>query len=182
MHPLADPDHIKSNLDFLKENFGEFIPNSQLVVGKNERGKKTVYIIQDRIEGQNLDHLKYDEKVAEQLRLFLRRAIDTYINNLFYYGSDPIPHFLTPDLKGENFIFGQDKKNNQGNRLYFVDTYPIEGTDLQDFVMRYVPTVRDRFSRDWRKIIDEFREEADDRIRRYLQENKGKIKRIPFEN
>ena len=180
MHPLADPERTKADLDILIGNFGEYVPNSQLVIGKNERGEKTVYTIQDRIDGSNLDKIKYDEKVAEQLKSFLNRVIDTYINNLFYYGNDPRPQSILPDLKGENFILGKDaKRKDEYDKLYFIDTYPIEGTHVQDFVNGYIPMVRSRFSRDWHAVIDEFQRAAAERIIKYIQENKDTIKRIP---
>lgn len=180
VHPLADPNRMKADLDILNENFGEYVPNSQLVIGKNERGEKTVYTIQERIDGANLDNLKYDEHIAGQLKSFLDRVIDTYINNLVYYGNDSRPQSIFPDLKGENFIFDKDKKrNDEDSKLYFIDTYPIEGTNAQDFVNGYIPMIRNRFSREWRKIIDEFEKEATNRIRKYLEDNKDKIERIP---
>lgn len=182
-HPLAYPDRIKADLDILKENFGEYVPDSQLVIGKNERGEKTVYIIQDRIKGSNLAYLKYDSHIADQLKFFLNRVIDIYIGNLVYNGNDPRPQSIFPDLRLANFIFGKDKKrNDESDKLYFIDTYPVERTYPQDFVDYYLPRIRNRFSRDWEKVADGFQNDAADKIRRYLQENKDKIKKVDVTN
>ena len=178
VHPLADLERIKTDIEILKDNFGDFIPDSQLVVGKNQQGEKTVYIIQDRIIGQDLGSLKFDESVNEQLKSFLEKCLDIYIKNLVYYGDNTQPKSLTLDLKGENFIFGTDKKKNNGNRLYFIDTYPVEGSTPSEFI-RGLDFESFTFSGFWVRTILDFKRAAEIKMGEYLEKNRGSIPRIP---
>ncbi len=177
VHPLNDLERIKADLAIVKDNFAEFIPETNLVVGKNEKGKKVVYIVQHKIHGQELKKIKGNEKVKAELRSFLDRVIQTYIKNLFYLKDSKEPQSVFPDVKGWNFIVGRNKKvGEQEDRLYFVDTYPVEGASVQDFVERYISQiVKPTFPSEYWSLIDEFRLKAAKQIREYLKEHNAEI-------
>src|SRR4051812_23958312 len=53
VHPLNDLDRTKEDLSLINDNFAEFVPNTNIVVGKNQKGEKVVYIVQHKIEGKS---------------------------------------------------------------------------------------------------------------------------------
>lgn len=179
VHPLNDLERTKQDLSILKENFSEFIPDTMLIVGKNAKGKEIVYAVQHKIHGHELKKIKGSERIYAQLKLFLDRVLETYIKYSFFPKDSTELTSVFPDVKGWNFIMGKDNKSGDvEDRLYFVDTYPVEGSTADDFVNEYLPRiVKPTFPAEYWPIIDEFRVKAAKQIKAYLKENKANIPR-----
>jgi hypothetical protein len=170
-HNLNDFEQIKKDLSELKENFGEFMPQTQLVLGKNEKGEIVTYIIQERIEGKNLTELPFSAEAEQQLIVFLKKAVDVYIKNLQYKNSSPEIKSILPDIQITNFIFGVNKKDTtKTNKLYFIDSYPVSRITPQHFLKYFLPLVIKSTPPQWMNACEEFKREAESRINQYLAE------------
>ncbi|MDD5050606.1 MAG: hypothetical protein PHV93_02580 [Candidatus Pacebacteria bacterium] len=181
VHPLNDIDRAKADLDIMKEDFGEFIPGTSLVVGKNEKGEKTFYAVQEKIEGQALDKVGNNEEVRQQLESFFDKVREAFKKHLFYYKNSRQPQSIFPDMKGWNFIFGTNPKRGETkSRLYFIDTYPVEGADFNDdFINRYIPTiVKPTFPSEYWPVIDDFRMKLAEEIKQHIKAHSDEIPRV----
>src|SRR3989344_3316869 len=74
--PLNNHERIIEDTKLVVDNFGTFIPKTQLVKGKNEKGEIVIYTIQEKVVGKRLDELEYSEELAQQVRVFIDRMID----------------------------------------------------------------------------------------------------------
>lgn len=103
-------------LDELKSKYNINIPKNECVIGKNEKGKKSIFFVTDRIQGENftdiarfknkIDHPK--EKVENLLSNLLQYLIDKTKNN------EP---FLWDIFKRRNYLI-ETKKDGL---IYLVD-------------------------------------------------------------
>ena len=179
VHPLNDIERLQADLDFLRNNFESYIPETSAVIGKNEDGKEVIYLIQHRIEGKGINDVQEKDRVINELKAFFEKVIQAMIKNLYYYGNEKWPRVTFPDLKGWNFIYGRDAKTRESDaRLYFIDTYPVEGSDLEDFFARYFDLLKGTFKGVYWPVIDEFREKAKIEILNYIKSNKHQIRRV----
>lgn len=181
VHPLNDIDRVKEDLDILEQDFGEFLPETNLVVGKNKKGEDTIYIVQHKIRGEPLKEAESVEQIREELRGFFRSVIDSCKKHLVYYGNSKSPSIIFPDMKGWNFIFGVDaKKKEEQEKLYFVDTYPIEGSEFNsNFVDVYIATiVKPTFPQKYWPIVDEFAHQISRELQTYIKSNSSEIPRV----
>ena len=59
-------------LELMKENgLDEFLPKTQIVVGPNEDGKPSIYIVQERVKGVELEEKEYhgkNDELSDQIR------------------------------------------------------------------------------------------------------------------
>jgi hypothetical protein len=165
-YALNDIEGVAEDLKLLKDaSFSEFIPPTQLVLGENQEKEKVVYVLQDRIFGSNLDELPFSEEVSAQMKKFLDKSLNFFMNHLTNdpeYG--PVSYF--PDIKGIHFIFGVDKKREEANpRLYFVDTYPVFQVGVRELIDRYLPRHRELyFGPAWKNVLENFEAEVEQRL------------------
>jgi len=155
-HPLGNEERISQDTKAIVENFGEFIPKTQLVKGKNEKGEVVIYIIQEKVSGKHLSEIQYSEKIAEQLGVFFDKVTVNYIQHLFYAPKEKEPRSFYPDLNAlNNFILGTTKGDSP-EKLYYVDTYPIGGGTPTYFVDKIIPKLISRWPAEWRSFLEEY--------------------------
>lgn len=168
-YKVNDLKQIKQDLKYLEENFREFIPKSQLVLGKNEKGEIVTYIVQERIEGENMEEPYYMESAQQQLRIFFKKVVDVYIKNIHYKNKETEPESILPDIQVSNFIFGISKKDyTRRPKLYFTDTYPLLRITPDRFLNFLLPLIVQRAPIQWQKACEEFRQDAENRVSKYL--------------
>lgn len=179
VHPLNDLGRAKEDLSIIKDNLSDFIPETNLVIGKNKKGEEVVYIVQHKIEGMEFKDADYNEGIAKQLEIFFDKVIEIYKTHLFFSRNSNQPRSIFPDIKGWNFIIGRDSKTKeQEPRLYFVDTYPVEGSDFGSFINEYLPRiVRPTFPGAYAFLIDRFRLKAYNIISEYVKDHSLEILR-----
>jgi hypothetical protein len=167
-YKLNDIESAKKDLAELQKNFSEFLPQTQLVLGKNEADEIVVYEIQERIDGQNMLELPYFEAVGEQLKLFFGKVADVFMENLHYEGKPPKLASIFPDIKATNFIFGTNRKRpSEPPKLYFIDTYPLLRMSVERFQEFWLSTMAKVAPSQWSSICGEFALDLGNRIEEY---------------
>jgi hypothetical protein len=164
VHPLDNIHRVKSDLDFLQTHFKQWLPRTTVA---QEEGH--IVTRQDKIIGPTLDALPFTAACEFELREFFTHVIDAYIQSMYKRGEEI--HGIFPDLKAENFHYGIPASDPKAKpRLYFIDTYPIEGCDAQDYIRRVLPMQRGRFPKHWQKVFTEFERSAERRICKHAAE------------
>ena len=159
--PINNLAETKRHLDIIRRGLGDYIPSTQIVLGRNEAGDKNLYVIQDKIKGFSLDEHGYSEETVEALRGFLNCVLAFYLNTLSALQSNSIKKGYRPDLKGRQIIFGTDQKRAEKvPRIYFVDTYPIKYSTPAEFIERLQNSALPSFHPDWRPIVKDFIKQA----------------------
>jgi hypothetical protein len=80
-------DLIKKYLRFVNDpKFGvsDFIPKSFLVIGNNENGEDTVFVVSEKIEGQVLDQIDFwslPEQHQKHLKDFVHNLTDIFTSS-----------------------------------------------------------------------------------------------------
>jgi hypothetical protein len=112
----------------LESVYGIKSVKADLVVGKNERGIKTMFQVVDSINGTDLEHniclpLEAEEKV------------DSFFGNLAFYLADKFNKhepFLRDITKGEQVVYGS-KHGEAEKDLYIVDVDPYVSLNKDKF-------------------------------------------------
>ena len=104
----------KGLLGYLQEH-GIDMPAFDVVIGKDEKGRKRVFSIVDKIEGERVSKIKeYDSILNERLdKLFanyLRYLKDCYFNKKAFYA----------DMSDLQLVYGHSKDSVE-NKIYLVD-------------------------------------------------------------
>ena len=171
-HPLNDPERITQDTKAIIENFGEFVPRTQLIKGKNEKGEIVMYTIQEKVMGNRINELEYSEEIAVKLQTFFDKVIDNYIKNLFYAPGENEPRSFYPDLILRNFILGKTQKDSV-IKLYYVDTYPIGGGTPSFVLSKVIPTLISRWPVQWRAFLKKYAKKFEQSVQNFISTNKN---------
>ena len=123
--------YIQNYYQQIKQHgLNEFVPRSQVVIGKNVGDKETVFVISDKINGEPLEremfsNISFNEltdKAKSNFKKIVTGLIDIYIDT-FNGETGEVPEFSSL----ENYIVGEDKTDtNNYSKIYFVDLFPVE--------------------------------------------------------
>lgn len=109
-----------------------FVPKTQLVIGNNEKGKKTIFAISERIVGEKYNEVLSlpTEEEKENLIIILNGIIDLFIET--YDGErGQVAEFAPPNnmMRGKNYYI--DLQNNK-DKVYLVDLFPVFSYTIQE--------------------------------------------------
>ncbi len=116
---------IEPTKDYLRiatqtPQISQFIPQTDFVVGHNQSGNKTIYIVQDKIENCEVSQEEL-EKRKEMLVTLIKSILKIYFNT-YQKGSGKIIEIE----KAENFLWGKNlQRENAVAQLWAIDFVPV---------------------------------------------------------
>jgi hypothetical protein len=138
-------DYLKLAQEKFPEQYAKYFPKTQIVVGKNVKGRDALYIVQEKIIGENIRERKLPEEAKQALKELLSFLIDLYVQTF-----DGEEGWIVEILNRDNYIYGhKEREDKSKDTIYFIDFTPM--------YLRSIPEM----SREIVSIVDEFLSEED---------------------
>lgn len=122
---------FKKMFDELRESYNIKVPNIEFVIGNNEEGNPSVYIITEKIKGTKIENfcdISDKEgfiKELDELHYNLARYIHNKYKNEEYY--------LNDIFSIRQYMFGK-KEGDKKDHIYLIDTDPYAGNKFFGFL------------------------------------------------
>jgi hypothetical protein len=123
-------DYFKRLKQDFPQEFAQFFPKTQLVIGKNRDGEEALFIVQEKIIGETLEShsrrtgfLSNNEEQDNQIKKIIRMLVKFYLKTF-----DPkISAGQTLEVfNGRNCIFGRKASEPDAKEsIFMVDTTPL---------------------------------------------------------
>jgi len=107
--------NIKANFESMKNDYGVNVPDMDVVIGNNENGGESVFMIVDKIEGKDLGELK---NLPDSVKDKFEKFYSGVLQSMFDGYKKTKPFFV--DIKKENIMYGHKSKEKGAEDDFFL--------------------------------------------------------------